>query len=530
MKISEWKISEIFRSTYLATDLPISRYSWKVDINYKTGGKIKSWNIGAQDVPIKELSFSKAENGCLDGKIKLSKLDFPIYYGSEVIIYYNNIRKYRGFISNIPDNIDDGISITPYTKRFDEISINTTYTNYTFQQMIQDFIPNFSTETNIFYNESLINFSDTTIYGSVKYNYEKIKKVIEDYYEKEDDAYWGVDENGFFYIKKRDDNVSAILYSGQDQAFQKFKYKKDYSKLKYTRINIFQKSTGGSGENVFIATIPDGSYEYPYILNETETQRKDEKKTAPEGFSIQECKDWAWAELNNQKVPENIKITGVDIRKFDFNIGQKIRLWTGLELRLVDLISCDTLTNWTNGSLENEHVEGDYSIRLRSSYAVYYDFGEIKNYHKIEKISFMINSNDISLPVKVNAAQDGSRYSLDYYSSGIYSYSSGGSNEYEFYIPNVNVWNLVEVPIGNNFRYLGFFCQSTYVLIDDIRLYGYQKKYYEGNIISCDYKINKKNQYLYDVEIGDYDKFSNDLLFAMQKKIAVLEASQQSST
>jgi hypothetical protein len=537
-RISESRISEsdIFISS---TDLPISRYPWRIDL-FPQG---KSWNIDAQNVPIQSFSFSLAEKGCMDAKIKFATIDFPVYYGNEISIYYQGEKRYMGYISTLPDPTGDTINISPYSKRLDEIRFNTTWVDKTFLEMLEDTIVSHTTETGIYYNPSMvISYNTTQVYGttgkSIQYKYEKISKLIDDYYDKVDDIYWGVQENSFLYLKKRNANIDYYLYGGSNQSFQELKPKKDYAKIKETRYDVFQKSTI-TNESEYIATIPDGSSNYPYSNNEAVVGVKYNNLTAPQGLNSTECKDYAFAKITAQQAPENTKIKGLDIRRYDLRIGQRIKVYSETERQLYDLVSCDSTTKWWGDvSIDNnDFLEGSGSIVFGSSAMVYYDFGEVQHWLNIEKIIFMIKAESIGSLSAFSFGTNYSGYGLGLYGIGLYGMSTTVIEEIfattqieKLSIPTVNNWCLIQLPVTRDFRYLGFVSDSTNyssIHIDDIKLYGYFNKAYEGNVIKLSYDINPENEYLYDVEIGDEDQKANDLLFEMQKKIDLLESQNQ---
>lgn len=518
---------------------PIPFYKYKVVLSKNDGGENKTWHLGAQNCPIESITYNWSEKGCMDASIKMHQMDFPVYYGDEVLIYYEGKKDYRGYVANIPDSKGDTLKIVPYTKRLNEIRFNSTFSNYTFLEMLSTTIADKVVNTGVLYNASMINYSDTSVYESVSYKYEPVKKLIDDYFENEDDAYWGVEQNGFLYMKKRESTTKHILYAGSNQAFESLKYKKDYSKIKATRYHLYQKSTGESG-TTYIASIPDGTTTYPLIGNEMVVGIKEMKLTAPDGLNSTEIKDWGYAKLKEQRIPQNIKIKNLDRTRYDLKIGEKIKIYDELGLQLKKIIDCESTDKWVGeASLSDDSVEGTYSISFDSNYAVFYDFGEIQRYFKIYKIIFMIKSDKIGNFLNFSHGQYFTGYSGSLYSIGDYSINSqstlelfSSNTETNFSINRVNVWNKIEIPLTCDLRYIGFrdrgtTGESATILIDDIRLYGYFSNSYEANVIKLRYNVDKNNESLYNVELGDYDPLANDLLFNINKKIAAIEAAQQ---
>jgi hypothetical protein len=164
-----------------------------------------------------------------------------------------------------------------------------------------------------------------------------------------------------------------------------------------------------------------------------------------------------------------------------------------------------------------------------------YDFGEIKHYKKIKKIMLMLKSDSIGSFLKFSYGTHLGGYSVGNYST--YDYSIQNTTNVNIFsthvyisIKNPNVWELIEIPLEGDFRYIGFLSTSitnATIKIDDIQLYGITKRYYEGNVIKLNYMLNKKNLSLYDAEIGQYDQAINDDFFAWKKKLAKLEENNQ---
>lgn len=535
-RISESRISESDILINSTADLPISRYPWRIEL-YPSN---KVWYIGAQNVPIQSFSFNMAEKGCMDAKLKFATIDFPVYYGNEIQIFYQGEKRYRGYIDSKPDPRGDQITVTPYSKKLDEITFNTTFTNSSFPDMLSATLTANTTATGVYYNPSMMyGFTSTDIYANASYKYEKITKLIDDYIDKSDDAYWGVEQNGFVYIKTRSTNIDYYIWSGANQAFNEIKPKTDYAKLKATRYNIFQKSTV-TNESAYLATIPDGTTNYPYSENERLVGIKYEKLTAPQGLNSTECKDYAYAKIRAQIAPENVKINGLDIRRYDLRIGDRVKVYTETERQLYDLINCDSTSSWIGDVTVDsaDYIEGIGSITFNSQDDVYYDFGDIQRYLNISKIVFMVKADTIGNYLNFNYGSILTGYGTeDVYGSYYYGintsttdYLYNSNNVINFSVANVNTWLIVELPITRDFRYLGFSKNSTVnasIHIDNIKLYGYFQKSYEGNVIKLSYDIDAENEYLYNAEIGDYKDNANNLLFAMQKKIDILEANNQ---
>ncbi len=539
-KISEDKISE--QTLQLNTeDYPVSQYKWLIEMDYKDGGIMKKWSLGADGNPINKVSFSLGEKGCIDATLKFSQIDFPVYYGNEILISYNGRKRYRGFINNIPSYTSpDSLKCTPFTNKLNTIFINTTFTNNTFKEMIFEVLNDKSTSLGIFYNESMMtDYTDVTVYSGVKYNYTPCQQVIDDYYERTDDVYWGVEANGFLYLKKRSTSISKSLYSGGCQAFQSLTYKKDWTKIKATRYHIFQKSTA-TGENIFIATIPDGSSNYPYSDMELTVGTLEQKLTAPSGLNSTECKDYAYGKIFASRAPDNVKVKGIDINKIDLSIGDKVRIYTGSQLQLKELISCDSTAKWYGEvSLEdNIKVEGDYSLSFPSYATIIYDFGELQKYDNIKKISFMLKSDKQGTYLQASFGKKRTGYSQGIYSNDAYSANVLSTacdlfcSNQSISIRNIATWNLIELNVTNDFRYFAISRLSTgytdaTLYIDDIRLYAFQNRFYDANVIKLDYDLDKENLTLYDAELGEFNPFLNDLLFTMEKRVRDVEVSQQ---
>jgi hypothetical protein len=537
-RISENKLSENYiNSSFNNLQLyPI----WKIEMQNNDNGFFKQWNIGTQDIPLQSFKFSISEKGCITADLKFNKFDFPVYYGNEINIYYNNEKKFRGYITNIPNYKGiDTIKCDPYTKKLNEILINSTFTNYTFKEMIYDILTLYSTKLNIYYNEKMMkDYTDETIYSQVSYNYEKPQKIIEDYYQIVSNCFWGVDAYGYFYLKTRSTINQYNIYSGDNQYFSEIIYTKDYSKIDVTRYHIFQESTG---EAIYIATIPDGTTIYSYLDYENEIGIKEEKITVPQGLNSTECKDYVYGKLKSIRVPENVKIKNLDIRKYDLSKGDRIRIYDESILQLKQIIDCESLDNWSTGTLDSMNKkQGNYSISFSSTDILIYDFGTIQKYEQIKKIVFLLRADKIGTYLQFSLGNIHTGYGLNLYGQGLYGVGTSTHNlffdfTYPISIKNINSWNMIEINTTYDFRFIGIqrlplnTTMNASLNIDDIRLYAYQNKYYEGNVIKLDYNINRENQYFYDVEIGDYSQLLNEFYFKMNRRVSILETMSQTT-
>jgi hypothetical protein len=549
--IAEDKISEI-NNDFTTSVFPDARYPWRVEINHNSGGNINNYYVGANNTPFDSVKFSMGEKGCLNASINFKRFDIPIYYGSDVNIYFYNKLRYTGYITNIPSyDKPESIKIDSYSQRLSEIIFNTTFNNMTFLEMLSTTLQTYSSNINIYYNETMVrDYNTTKVYSTASYFYEPIQKLINDNYDKVDDIYWGIQENKFLYLKKRSTTIDHILYSGNGQSFGDVEYKKDWSKIKQTRYHVFTQSTA-TQKTVFVATIPDGTTDYPYMDYENTVGIKHAKLTAPKGLLSSEVKTYAYGKLLAQQVPENIKIRNIDIRKYDLKIGEKIKIYDNAEMQLRQISNCEsTLYSnssdyWQNGYWSDVdggtgstqivncekntdyYVESTASIRCtlwnKESRTAYVKYNVILYNRDLTKISFMIRTD--------------SPFVL------IFSYYRDGNYEFKYTrIYQPGIWNFVEMSIpkltsiidNDNIVNLFFGCNTTthpstgfYVWIDDIRIYSYNNKFYEGNVISLDYEVNNNNWYHYDAELGDYDNIMNDDLFGIEKKLETIESVQQ---
>lgn len=153
--ISENAISEFTIPFGSTDDNPRSFYPWKIEIRHPSGGLIRSAFIGSNNFAVKNVSFSLTERGCETASLQMAKIDFPVYYGCDVVIYRNSERRYSGYISNIPNSENATIKITPYIQRLSELSINTTYVNYTGREILQNAIESISTDSKVLWNDSI---------------------------------------------------------------------------------------------------------------------------------------------------------------------------------------------------------------------------------------------------------------------------------------------------------------------------------------------------------------------------------------
>lgn len=520
------------------------KYPWRIEMYSRDAGIMGRWNIGSLNMPFSDFSFSISEKGPMDAKLNCPRIDFLTYYGNEFRFFYNNEQKYRGYLESVPDPKGGVINITPYHTRFGQLTFNSTISGVTFPEYMGTLINANSSNLGIGYSTALVTDYDSTgvLTGTV-YNYETIQKFIDDYYKNVENVYYGVNSTGYFYLKKRSTAVTKVLYSGECQSFGNVTYKKDYSKIKATRYDVFLPSTG-SGNSTYVATIPDGTDSYPYWSLENDIGIKIEKLNAVKGLTAVEAKLYAYNKIISQKIPVNIKISSIDVRTYDLQIGEKVRVWTNPEWQLYDLVDCDSVEGWY-GNIElntTDYIEGSGCINILTDLPAYYDFGKTLHFKKITKLLFMIKSTQTGQFLDVFFANY-HPYELLYFSDGIYgkgNYSIGMSDntsteasdvtKVRIKITDENKWNQIEIPCTYAFRYLGFILQENSTIqnlrinVDDIKLFGVFQNHYEGNVVKLDYKISNDNYHLYDAELGDLKQLSNNINYWLKEKVEKLEA------
>lgn len=518
-------ITPISLSASSNTVLPF--YRWKVIVN-----DTKKFYIGSENCSILEGEFSDAASGGLQtGSLKYFTFDIPFWHRDKVDIYYNGKIKYTGFVDGIPDVENDKVDISPYSKAFDYTLYNHDYSTnaISYQSIIQDILTTKSTQLNINYNASFIDTgSSKTI--NPKYDYLFCKKIFSNLNDQMDNRDAGVNYNNTYYIKAYSTNIDHYIYYDDNPKFEKLTYKIDDKKIKETKLQVYQKSTTGTN------TIRRGSVgystsstSYQPLSIENRIGIKEAKYTVPQGLTSSDALNFAYQRLiSNSDVPQNIKVSKINMRRFEPENFKKVRIYKPESLIWHTIIDCETTSGWDNVFSSSIAKVGDYSNYF--SGCCEYDFDETAVYKRLKKIGFYIKSNNAGNILSVDFLKNqSSSLEWSYGSWGLGGWSATPINlqSNRIYIETPNQWQWVDFNTDFNALNTIMLCStiSTAVFwIDEVKVLSYYRQYFDGNIIKIDYEIGSD---LCDIEIGNFDQFLNDDFFRMEEKIKEMEETQQ---
>ncbi len=519
-------------------------YDWRIDWFHRSGGIKRTMFFGMENIPIKSINWEENKKLMGAGDIELSHVDFPIDISDEVNLYYQNDRKWRGLVASRIDPKGGKLKINSRSDLLDKRIFNYTFSSATLETMLQTVIESTSvSDSGVTWNSEYVDIGDSSLY-SMKFDYVKSKKAIDDIVKKMNGREWGVDVNNVFNVYTPSTSVSKIIQNCEDQWYSELSNKVDDSRIKATRYQVFVKSTT-AGQSIRVGEVGYNIAGSTFAILSVEniTERKDDKFIISANVTTTFALTMAYQDLQNQsELSTQVTLKDFRIDKYNPAIGTYIKCVDAPELVLKTLINCDTDTGWNNATLySDDYVEGTGAIQILVSVPseeVYYDFGEIKRYDYIEKIVLMARSEeDIGEVLQMGVSEN---------SSTLFD------NPYSIFINDSDLWEMKQIAITEKtFRYLGFRLKTTrdvkrqfmtlgrnamgegvapseYALFyfDRIQAYTYDRNEYSANVVQKKYKLDKKGLTC-DLILGDYDAQSSQELFNMKKEIEQIQEIQQ---
>jgi hypothetical protein len=521
-------------------------YDWFVNWYNSDGGYKKQFFIGMDNVPITNIDFEKNKKICGAGKIKMAFLNFPVDADDYIEIYYQNTLLYRAIVDNSIDPKGGDIKLIPYSQRFGELLLNDTFTDATIESIVESIIEDNQTNTGVGYNSVFVDTNESTIY-SYNFNYTSIKDALQQVLEKLDDREWGVLPSNTFTIYANNSTLDAILTDEVERAYIKVTRKKNLERVKETRRQVFKKNAAGQKTRVGQVGYDTSSGTYPTLSVENLVRRKEKTYDVSEdNLSSTAALQIAYEDLKKiATYGETIKIKDLDISKYNLDIGDYVKVIDGYELVLETILDCESVTNWTNATLDNDnYVEGSGSIQSASGYdpttsIITYDFGEIKRFINPDFLQFMIRSTSETGQVL--------EYSFSNNSSTLWSTTT------PIYVNSAAVWQLIQGDCSSSFRYFALRYSDTITLsqrydknvgqmvlsgtfadtpspvsfnIDRMQVYHYTKNEYTGNVVQLNYKIDKFGSHV-DVTLNDYDEQVGEDVFSIEKALEKIDTIQK---
>lgn len=522
---------------------------WQLYWYHRSGGLKKIINVGQENSFISGFSFEVNEFGCGAGTINLGYIDFPIDADDMVKIYFKGNIKYTGIVEVTPDIKGGEIQLIPLWNRIKERLVTTSYSTKTVFQILKDVFTVQVTDTGILWADANI-VTDSSATYTVSYSYATIEKVINDMIGKLTDKYYGVDANGFFYVKSLDSAVSSQLYYTDSPAYSDIEIETDTSGIKATRYQVYIKQTGtGTTGNLRVGKVGYGTTEsngktYAILPVENLFRIKEDKLTVPDGVTSSDALDYAYALLQSYQYLTPITVNNVELDKYEPEIGKLITVQDRDEEVLNTILVCDSITGWTNATIDNTYyIEGSGSVKFTcAAIGNYMEYSWSKQIYLKEpqRIGFMIRSSAASgifLSVKIysNYTSIPNSYGNGVYGVGAWGEGDGtGDGEIEYILTNtinigsVALWYYYDFPLTTPIIRIRFECTSapsgsTTINVDRIQCFQNYQSTYSQNIVQVNYDIIPENENV-TMKLNTYDRSANLQLKEFETKINTINS------
>lgn len=519
----------------ISMPVPDAEYPWRIDWFHRQGGLKKQWFYGSSDCPISSMTFEENLKGSGDGSITFAYIDFPIDPDDYVRIYYNGTVKYSGIVDIQPDPKSGLVTLLPLHTRYDQLLYNGSFTTQTAAQILAVVVPAMQTDSGILYNAAYIDTGSTSTI-TITYDYETPSKIIDDLIDALDDRFWGVDANGYFYVRAYDTSSSGDVLANDNPAYSSITHELDYSGIEATRYQVYRKTA--AGETTRAGQVGFGG-SYPILPIETIFRRIDKKLTVPETVaSDSQALAFAYATLKAQTWSETLTVNDVILDRWEPGIGKLYRIQDEDDVILTTIIPCDTTDGWVGATLDtSDYVEGTASITAtlqNQGDEIQYAFPGQHIYLNMQRLGFMIKSDTYGdfLTVKITYGASYHRYA---YSSGCYScgaYSEGDTTGDEteqtvfvntVNIPTAGVWLYIDfaatLPVSKIEWVMNQTTSSPVVInIDRVQAVREYRTEYIDNVVQINYDIQPEGDNV-TVKLNSYNTKANDNIFKLETKL-----------
>lgn len=495
-------------------------YAWDVGFYHQSGGLKKDLYIfGSTDCPIKDIEFELNKRIMGAGMMNLSYIDFPLHADDYVIIKYKGTNAYRGLIDHAPDPKQGRLKLVPFSRRLKEVLINKTYAAQTAASILEDIITTVQSDTGISYNSDLVDTGETTTYTKT-FAYVKAEKAINEIIEDLTDREWGVNVSNVFEVYQPSTSIDYMFFQSYEPIYTKINAKYNWNKIKATRYEVYQKSAGGTTTRA--GQVGHGG-SYPTISLETLVRKKEDKYNIDTFVSSTEALDLAYSKLTNLQIPLTVMIDNVNLDEYFPTIGDRLQVQDQEERVLKTIIDCDASTGWTNASSDaTDYIEGSGSVSFAASSSgdqMYYDYGYTESFRYPERLGFMIKGSVTGTYLELGMSND---------SSTIFD------NATPVPIYTAGVWQYRDFPRTSGFRYIGLNTSSgvgatSTVKLDQISMYLWDRKIYEGNIVKAKLRITHQNDRLCSITLNEYDEEANTDQINLEKRVDTIESVNQST-
>jgi hypothetical protein len=422
---------------------------------------------------------------------------------------------------NLAKSYDDAIKGVTITTTGSQSGTHTlrsaiNYNSKTVLEILTDVFTIRLTDSGIIWNPSLISIGSTATY-TVSYAFTTLEKIMQDMIGKlSTDRYWGVNENGYIFIKQKESAVTAQLFYTDYSAYSGIKTSIDTSGIKATRfINVLIKNPNGSG--TYNAGSVGYAAPYPPLAIESVFRIIEDTITVPDeigALGITQALDYAYAILQSYVPLQPITVNNVQIDKYNPSIGKMITVQDRDAERLETIINCDSITGWVNATLDTTNfVEGTGSVCFTATAIgqyIEYIFNHLAYINNPQKLVFMIRSS----------TEYGLFITVRYY-MGIESEETFVSNVLN--ISSAATWNEFDFPLTDNITRIRFEVTatpsgSTQINIDRIQAFQTYNPTYTKNIVQINYDITPSSENV-TVLLNTYEKSANEALQVFNNQI-----------
>lgn len=522
---------------------------WQIYWYHRSGGLKKLINVGQESSYINGFSFENNLFGCGTGKISLGYIDFPIDADDVVKIYFQGTIKYTGIVEITPDVKGGDVELIPLWQRTKERLVNVSYSSKTVFYILKDIFTTQVTDTGILWSDAYV-VTDSSATYTVSYSYATIEKVINDMKGKLNGKYYGVDENGFFYVRSMDSSVTSQLFYSDNPAYSELEIETDTSGIKATRYQVYIKQTGtGTTGNMRVGKVGYGTTEsngktYAILPIENLFRIKEDKIIVPDGITSSDALDYAYALLQSYQYLKPISVKNVVMDLYQPSIGKLITVQDMDDSIINTLVTGDSATGWTNATLDTtNYVEGTGSVKFTC--ASVGDYMEYTWLHQIyinhpQKIGFMIRSSAASgifLSVKIYSNYTSTPYSAGNGVAGMGQAGVGdgtGDGQVENILTNtinigsVALWYYFDFPLTTPVTRIRFECtstpsQSTQINVDRVQCFQNYSTTYTQNIVQINYDITPDNEQV-NMKLSTYDRSANKQLLDFQNTLNAINS------
>ena len=548
-------------TSYIAP--PAFQNTWSIIWSHRTGGLKKQWILGADGCPVTSIKFELNLGGCGAGEIDLAKIDFPIDPDDTVKIFYTGVAKYQGWVKTSPDPKGGQVQLNAMKLKLSRALVSYNSTD-TLDNILKTIITGLNSGYNLYYSTSMINTgAGATTYALVYVNV-YANTVMDDLITRMTGRYWGVDENGFVFVRPLSSTLQDTLNYVDDPAYTGIQVTTDYSGIDITRAYVVCKANSGAGTNP-VQTIgagpstvgyPGSSYPYNAALPiETIVGVKEGIVTIPDYVVTADGLAYAYTMLGNQSYLTSITVSGVRLEKYNPPnpiVTRKIQIQDSEEYQLALLDACDNNTWWkpaqgvyqVGTTLDTTHyTEGTGSVSFVLQTLNYYAVWMAPQGNFVTSngtyLDLMLMSNVGGdgltgapfLTINIYGVRTPTVYGAGLYGAAYYGTGADPSviASYVVQIATVNIWQLVQVALPASavisqvqFLASSYPATSATINIDRMQVFQQDRKIYQNNIVQVNFDLTPQKTDI-SMKLSSYDLLANSTIMNLNKYYKIVQ-------